>query len=1119
MIQGKAFAGHPVDVATGVEFIAEHDIEIDGVAPLIFRRAYSTAFLDRPPSVMGHGWVHHFDARLVRNSTGFEFEGHNGERIQFDDIDNALENIGSILNAGNSMELRREGSNLVVYHWHGIEEPVQRYIFKPLGKDRFRFIARELPSGQGLIIDYDQQGRVATVRQNTEGRCLFFIYNQTGLLSELQLGVAIPAPEPKQSVARYVYDERKRLIAVYDALGNAHSYGYDDACRLIYERGRRGGEYHMKYDKSGRCIETVGSDGYQLRQFKYNEQARTTWVGDSHNNWTTYRYNANGQILFKTLPNGAIYVTEYDALGRITMEKGPLGATTSFEFDEQGNLAKKTHPNGAVQQFEHDEHHQLTKAIDPDGGIWQTRYERGALVERIDPAGRKTSFLRDERNNLIGAIAPSGNRIKICTDVAWTREDIEDSYGLISSSRLDLFLNPLEIRDAQGLTGRFVYDGLGRLVEVERPDNSRRRFDYDPQGSQVRFVDGRGNAWTAKYSSYGECQQQADPLGREHIFEIDTEGRVASIRNPKGEITSLEYDSVGNLIIMTHFDGSVERMQYDAVGLLVERSKPDGVKLQFQHDELGNLLSIKSNGRELRTTKYDACGEIIEARTSGGEVAIEYEVGGRIKAETQNGRRITYAYDEQGLLAHRDFAGSKTGPLTFEYDGRGRLISLRTENEGEQSFYYDAASRLTRRKIGAVREDFEYDRVGRVQQQHLSGIGTRTYQYNAEDALIEVVDSMRGRTRRYSYDAADQLMISIVEQHTCVKGATSKEHRYNYDANGNLIVRDQAEMSYAKGDRLEQLGRIEYQRDSNGNIISRREGAAETQYEWNALGELTKVIHPSGAETTFGYDAFGRRTSKEHDGNRTVYYWCGDDLLAEEKGEHLKEYAIFSSWPMSLWEDGKVRHIVTSHHGLPQELIDDHGQVMWKGEYDDWGRLIWESGKTSCDLRLQGQVYDDETGLHYNRYRYYSPELGQFISPDPSGLGGETNRFRYAPDTINWADPLGLRCGQTACTIGRQLRGQSFNTGRKRLESAGFGRPTRTETGRFVFEHPDGTKVYFDPAGTRALNKGQSPHWHVVDRTGQRRDSRGNPATGEATHIPSNSNRTRNRAGNTYRQD
>lgn len=1017
MTSGKAFSGHPVDVATGVQFIAEHDIEIDGVAPLIFRRAYSTAFLDRPPSVLGQGWVHHFDARLVRNSTGFEFEGHNGERIQFDDIDNALENTGSILNSGNSMELRREGSNLVVYHWHGIEVPVQRYIFKPLGKDRFRFIARELPSGQGLIIDYDQQGRVATVRQNTEGRCLFFIYNQTGLLSELQLGVAIPAPEPKQSVARYVYDERKRLIAVYDALGNAHTYGYDDAGRLIYERGRRGGEYHMKYDKSGRCIETVGSDGYQLRQFKYNEEARTTWVGDSHNNWTTYRYNANGQILFKTMPNGAIYVTEYDALGRITMEEGPLGATTIFGFDEQGNLAKKTHPNGAVQQFEYDEHHQLTKAIDPDGGVWQMRYERGALVERIDPAGRKTRFLRDERNNLIGTIGPSGNHVSVRTDAAWTREDIEDSYGLISSSRLDLFLNPFEIRDAQGLKGRFVYDALGRLVESIRPDNTRCRFDYGPQGSLVRFIDGRGSAWTATYSPFGECLQQIDPLGRVHANTLDIEGRVTSIRNPKGEITSLEYDSVGNLIAMKHFDGSIEHRQYDVAGRMVEQSKPDGVTLQFQHDALGNILRITSNGHELHNIKYDTCGEVIEARTSGGEVAIEYESGGRIKAEIQNNRRIAYTYDEQGLVARREFAGSKAGPLSLEYDGRGRLISFRTENEGEQSFYYDTASRLSRRKIGAVQEYFEYDGVGRIKNQRLSGIGTRTYQYDAEDALIEVVDSMRGRTRQYSYDAADQLMSSIVEQHTRVKGGATEEYRYRYDANGNLIARDQTEMSYAKGDRVERLERIEFQRDADGNIISKYEGGVETRYEWNALGELTKVIHPDGAETTFGYDAFGRRTFKEHDGNKTVYYWSGDNLLAEEKGKHLKEYAIFPAWPMALWEDGKVRHIVTSHHGVPQELIDDHGQVIWQGEYDDWGRLISESGETTCGLRLQGQIYDEETGLHYNRYRYYSPELGQFISPDPIGLVGGANRFRYAPNTLSWVDRLGLRCDLPGCTM------------------------------------------------------------------------------------------------------
>src|SRR5262249_18889582 len=79
-------------------------------------------------------------------------------------------------------------------------------------------------------------------------------------------------------------------------------------------------------------------------------------------------------------------------------------------------------------------------------------------------------------------------------------------------------------------------------------------------------------------------------------------------------------------------------------------------------------------------------------------------------------------------------------------------------------------------------------------------------------------------------------------------------------------------------------------------------------------------------------------------------------------------------------------------------------------EFDDWGRLVSQQGTASCRIRLPGQIADEETGLHYNRFRYYMPEAGQFISPDPIGIPGGTNGFRFGPNAMRWVDPLGLVC-------------------------------------------------------------------------------------------------------------
>ena len=60
------------------------------------------------------------------------------------------------------------------------------------------------------------------------------------------------------------------------------------------------------------------------------------------------------------------------------------------------------------------------------------------------------------------------------------------------------------------------------------------------------------------------------------------------------------------------------------------------------------------------------------------------------------------------------------------------------------------------------------------------------------------------------------------------------------------------------------------------------------------------------------------------------------------------------------------------------------------------------------NLRFQGQYYDEETGLHYNRFRYYDPDIGRFVSQDPIGLAGGINTYQYAPNPISWIDPFGL---------------------------------------------------------------------------------------------------------------
>jgi len=129
----------------------------------------------------------------------------------------------------------------------------------------------------------------------------------------------------------------------------------------------------------------------------------------------------------------------------------------------------------------------------------------------------------------------------------------------------------------------------------------------------------------------------------------------------------------------------------------------------------------------------------------------------------------------------------------------------------------------------------------------------------------------------------------------------------------------------------------------------------------------------------------------------------------------------------------------------PQELTDETGRIVWAASYKVWGQTQQlQYLRTDTDdaavfahdqrplalaaqgevqslalveqlLRFQGQYFDGETGLHYNRFRYYDPVVGRFVHQDPIRLEGDDNLFLYAPNTSNWSDALGLapkkRCG------------------------------------------------------------------------------------------------------------
>ena len=178
-----------------------------------------------------------------------------------------------------------------------------------------------------------------------------------------------------------------------------------------------------------------------------------------------------------------------------------------------------------------------------------------------------------------------------------------------------------------------------------------------------------------------------------------------------------------------------------------------------------------------------------------------------------------------------------------------------------------------------------------------------------------------------------------------------------------------------------------------------------------------------------------------------------DTRPPEEEAEQRSKVVSLKDW--------RVRYYHNDHLGTPRELSDEDGGIVWQATYKAWGNTLKvEAARPATlqnqellaqtarraeakndlnaelqpieqNLRFQGQYFDEETGLHYNRFRYYDPDVGRFVSQDPIRLDGGLNLYEYAPNPTSWVDVYGLKkCKPCPVDCDKILNDEGVVTGR-----------------------------------------------------------------------------------------
>ena len=400
------------------------------------------------------------------------------------------------------------------------------------------------------------------------------------------------------------------------------------------------------------------------------------------------------------------------------------------------------------------------------------------------------------------------------------------------------------------------------------------------------------------------------------------------------------------------------------------------------------------------------------------------------------GRRILDVRDGKGI-EHRILGPGADRTRVFE-----RFMSLRdTESAGTTTLTspggvatyvrFDEKGFVHRQCGNGSNELLQYDDEGRLEGRvvwkRASDGAMRTwsvrYAYSLEGDLLRVVDSARGTTV-YETDGAHRLA-----RETTPSG---QQLFYTLDAADNVISKPglgHAELTSGNRIAYTDTEVFEYNhRDHIGVRKSRADGKS-VRYQYDSFDMLIAIETVSANGTVeptwqYAYDALGRRTEVRCGGYKRQFFWDADRLAAEIQPNgalRIYQYAGPGALsPLSFTdyanadaapESGKTFYVFSDPVGQPLHIEDGKGEIVWWSVRNDpYGLIdIHPTAQLEYNLRWPGHYFDPETGLHYNRYRYYDPSLGRYLQSDPIGYkGSPVNLYGYCANPLVDVDVLGL---------------------------------------------------------------------------------------------------------------
>jgi len=842
----------------------------------------------------------------------------------------------------------------------------------------------------------------------------------------------------------FTRDANKRVTRIDYPDGGYEQFTYNGFGQVLTHPLKTGGTETFAYDGLYRL--QYYSDPYHSNpgnpsiQYFYEGHGWVNGIFDALAHPTNWTYNDRGEVLVTTLPTDPVDNTRH---------------TITNVYNPDGTLQSRTNELGYVTNYAYDDYRRL-KSVTPPGrgdntGLHITSFYYGAN------ASDNVNDYKLTDSNVTWLVLPSGkqtktvyddNRLKSTVTVGYGTSDAAttsytyDAVGNLTTITFPLNHNNTTIdydqRNRQSAihvlsqVTTFQYDTAGRRTKITRPNGqtiTNNTFDNMNRVTQQTVTQNLDPDAITKFTYYGVGEGQ--PVGAlkyfkdprisgtndNYKYEYDTMGRKKKLTYPGGSLTEQwTYDTAGRLQTFINRNSKTQTFSYDALSRMTGFSWNDGLtpSVSFAYDAASRVTSINNaNATIQRLYRNDnllgAETETITGGTSKGEVyfydgdgnrnLIYYPDNDLTFTYTYTGRNqlkaiapwVTYEYDARGNLTTRTlYNGTHTDyPYYDEYDRAGWVVHYLNDATPEFNYGYDDLSnnrkwvRRLEPGLGDIGDTFGYDRADQV-----SGVALNvaTPQSSPPPSRTIFYDANGNRTTFRPYGPTDTYVTNNLNQYT-----SRNSNNAAYDLNGNLIA-------------------------------SPDPAASQLTCTYDAQNRLLSAGKAGGQIMYFKYDGLNRQVSRTVNGTTTYNVWDGWDLIEEyPAGGAPTAYYLYGADGLILDTQAENTDINWYYHdgsGSTSHIADSYGNLKEWYRYDLQGTpFIYapnNTTRTASALKVShlftGQQWYKDIGLYDLRNRFYSPDIGRLLQPDPIGFQGGNNLYRYCGNNpVTRLDPFGLQ--------------------------------------------------------------------------------------------------------------